>query len=119
MFLETMPSHAREATLSRNMGDQDRQGRPGARPSPINPEPYAVFDQFRPREACVGGRDQHTQRSGNDSDHARPAPIIRAGESGLRVASKAQAEQVRAVAVDRVGRQFGSLEAEAMKQLGL
>jgi mRNA-degrading endonuclease toxin of MazEF toxin-antitoxin module len=37
----------------------------------------------------------------------------------LRVASKAQAEQVGAVAVDRVGRQLGSLEAEAMKQLGL
>jgi mRNA interferase MazF len=43
--------------------------------------------------------------------------LIPAGESGLRVASKAQAEQVRAVAVDRVGRQLGSLEAETMKQL--
>jgi len=43
--------------------------------------------------------------------------LIPAGEPGLRVASKAQAEQVRAVAVDRVGRQLGSLEAEAMKQL--
>jgi mRNA interferase MazF len=42
---------------------------------------------------------------------------IPAGEAGLRRASKAQAEQVRAVAVTRVGRQLGSLSIESMKAL--
>jgi len=43
--------------------------------------------------------------------------LIPAGQGGLRVDSKAQAEQVRAVAASRVGRQVGSLAAETMKQL--
>ena len=43
--------------------------------------------------------------------------LLPAGESGLRVISKAQAEQVRSISVDRVGRQVGSLAAEAMKHL--
>ena len=42
---------------------------------------------------------------------------IPAGEAGLRRASKAQAEQVRAIAVTRVGRQLGSLSIESMQAL--
>jgi mRNA interferase MazF len=43
--------------------------------------------------------------------------LLPAEQSGLRVDSKAQAEQVRAVSVDRVGRSLGHLPAELMTQL--
>jgi mRNA interferase MazF len=43
--------------------------------------------------------------------------LIPTGESGLLRNSKAQAEQVRAVAVTRIGRQLGKLSIESMKAL--
>jgi mRNA interferase MazF len=43
--------------------------------------------------------------------------LLRSGESGLRVDSKAQAEQVRTVDVSRVGRRLGSLPPDRLKQL--
>jgi mRNA interferase MazF len=42
---------------------------------------------------------------------------LSAGEAGLDRESKAQAEQVRAVAVERVGRLLGPLGALAMREL--
>jgi len=41
------------------------------------------------------------------------------GESGLRVDSKAQAEQIRAVAVSRIGRRVGRLSAELQEELDI
>jgi mRNA interferase MazF len=43
--------------------------------------------------------------------------LLRAGQTGLRQDSKAQAEQVRSVAVDRIGKQIGRLPAAAMAEL--
>jgi mRNA interferase MazF len=40
--------------------------------------------------------------------------LVAEGESGLRVESKVQAEQVRAVAVERVGPVLGQLPAPLM-----
>jgi mRNA interferase MazF len=42
---------------------------------------------------------------------------LRAAECGLAVDSKAQAEQVRAVAVQRLGRQVGRLPAATLRRL--
>jgi hypothetical protein len=39
------------------------------------PETICRTDPFRPAEACVGGPEQHTQRSENDSDHAGPPSL--------------------------------------------
>jgi mRNA interferase MazF len=39
------------------------------------------------------------------------------GESGLRVDSKAQAEQIRSVAVSRIGDKIGRLSAESQERL--
>ena len=39
------------------------------------------------------------------------------GESGLRVDSKAQAEQIRAVSVSRIGKRIGKLTAELQEDL--
>lgn len=44
---------------------------------------------------------------------------IHRGASGLRVDSKAQAEQIRAVAVSRIGRQVGRLSAELQEELDI
>jgi mRNA interferase MazF len=43
--------------------------------------------------------------------------LLRAGQTGLRQDSKAQAEQVRSVAVERIGKQIGRLPAAAMAEL--
>ncbi len=43
--------------------------------------------------------------------------LSKGGTSGLTADSKAQAEQVRAVAVDRVGRQIGQLPPDLLDQL--
>ena len=43
--------------------------------------------------------------------------LLRAGDTGLRVDSKAQAEQVRAVDVTRMGDRIGSLAPEKLGQL--
>lgn len=42
---------------------------------------------------------------------------LRAAECGLAIGSKAQAEQVRAVAVERLGRRVGRLPAGVLSQL--
>ncbi len=44
---------------------------------------------------------------------------IRRGESGLRVDSKAQAEQIRAVSVSRIGKRIGKLTAELQEDLDI
>lgn len=41
------------------------------------------------------------------------------GESGLRVDSKAQAEQIRAVAVSRIGKRIGRLSSELEEELDI
>ena len=41
------------------------------------------------------------------------------GESGLRVDSKAQAEQIRAVSVSRIGKRIGKLTAELQEDLDI
>ena len=47
-----------------------------------------------------------------------PFPLrINRGTSGLKVDSKAQAEQIRSVAVSRVGERVGRLSAELREQL--
>ena len=43
--------------------------------------------------------------------------ILAAGDTGLRVDSKAQAEQVRAVSVERVGSAVGRLPAVVLMEL--
>jgi mRNA interferase MazF len=43
--------------------------------------------------------------------------LLSATETGLRVASKAQAEQVRAVAVERIGPAVGALQSASMDKL--
>jgi len=43
--------------------------------------------------------------------------LLRAAQTGLRQDSKAQAEQVRSVAVERIGKQMGRLPAAAMAEL--
>lgn len=43
--------------------------------------------------------------------------LLPAEETGLRIDSKAQAEQVRAVSVDRVGAAIGRLNVRAMAEL--
>jgi mRNA interferase MazF len=43
--------------------------------------------------------------------------LLRAGQTGLRQDSKAQAEQVRSVAVERIGKRIGRLPAAAMAEL--
>ncbi|HVX44184.1 MAG TPA: type II toxin-antitoxin system PemK/MazF family toxin [Mycobacteriales bacterium] len=43
--------------------------------------------------------------------------LLPAGATGLRVDSKAQAEQVRSVAVERVGRALGRVPGELMSRL--
>jgi len=43
--------------------------------------------------------------------------LLRAGECGLAVDSKAQAEQVRAVSVERLRRRAGTLPPAVLKQL--
>ena len=43
--------------------------------------------------------------------------LLRAAQTGLGQDSKAQAEQVRSVAVERIGKQIGSLPAAAMAEL--
>jgi len=43
--------------------------------------------------------------------------LLRAAQTGLRQDSKAQAEQVRSVAVERIGKQIGRLPAAAMAEL--
>lgn len=46
-----------------------------------------------------------------------PFQVLLASEAGLRVESKAQAEQVRSVSVERVGRAIGQLPAATMSAL--
>jgi mRNA interferase MazF len=43
--------------------------------------------------------------------------LLRADQTGLRQDSKAQAEQVRSVAVERIGKQIGRLPAAALAEL--
>ncbi len=43
--------------------------------------------------------------------------LLEPGTTGLRAGSKAQAEQVRSVSVDRLGPRIGYLPAPALKQL--
>ena len=43
--------------------------------------------------------------------------LLRAGDTGLRVDSKAQAEQVRAIDVTRIGAQLGALSPESLRHL--
>lgn len=43
--------------------------------------------------------------------------LLPAGEAGLRQDSKAQAEQVRSIAVERVGKTIGQLPAELITKL--
>jgi mRNA interferase MazF len=43
--------------------------------------------------------------------------LLRAGQTGLRQDSKAQAEQIRSVAVERIGKQIGTLPATVMAEL--
>lgn len=43
--------------------------------------------------------------------------LLRAEQTGLRQNSKAQAEQIRSVAVERLGRQIGSLPADLLAEL--
>ncbi len=43
--------------------------------------------------------------------------LLTAADTGLPVTSKAQAEQVRAIAVERLGDHIGSLTAEVMAEL--
>lgn len=94
-------------------------------------EPSRGSEANKTRPAVVVSNDaanRAAERSGHGvltvvpvtSNVSRVLPfqvLIQAGESGLRVPSKAQAEQVRAVSADRVGRQLGRLGTEALKQL--
>jgi len=43
--------------------------------------------------------------------------LLRADQTGLRQDSKAQAEQIRSVAVDRIGKQIGMLPAAVLAEL--
>jgi mRNA interferase MazF len=43
--------------------------------------------------------------------------LLRADQTGLRQDSKAQAEQIRSVAVERIGRRLGRLPAAVMTEL--
>jgi len=43
--------------------------------------------------------------------------LLRADQTGLKQDSKAQAEQIRSVAVERVGKQIGALPATVMAEL--
>ena len=43
--------------------------------------------------------------------------LLRADQTGLRQDSKAQAEQIRSVAVERIGRRLGMLPTAAMAEL--
>jgi mRNA interferase MazF len=43
--------------------------------------------------------------------------LLSADQTGLRQASKAQAEQIRSVAVERIGRQIGRVPAAALAEL--
>jgi mRNA interferase MazF len=43
--------------------------------------------------------------------------LLRADQTGLRQDSKAQAEQIRSVAVERIGRRMGRLPAAVMTEL--
>ena len=43
--------------------------------------------------------------------------LLQAGSTGLRQASKAQAEQVRSVSVDRIADTIGRVEPEALREL--
>jgi mRNA interferase MazF len=43
--------------------------------------------------------------------------LLRADQTGLRQDSKAQAEQIRSVAVERIGRQIGRLSSTVMADL--
>lgn len=50
--------------------------------------------------------------------HVYPSQVaLPAQEAGLRLDSKAQAEQIRSVSVDRVGPALGLVPAQLMKQL--
>lgn len=50
--------------------------------------------------------------------HVYPSQVaLPAQETGLRLDSKAQAEQIRSVSVDRVGPALGLVPAQLMKQL--
>lgn len=44
---------------------------------------------------------------------------LRGGDTGLRVDSKAQAEQIRAVAISRIGKQVGRLSAALQDELDI
>jgi mRNA interferase MazF len=43
--------------------------------------------------------------------------LLRAGQTGLRQDSKAQAEQIRSVAVERIGKQIGMLPVAVLAEL--
>ncbi len=50
--------------------------------------------------------------------HVQPFQVLlRAGATGLKVDSKAQAEQVRSVAVERIGRKVGAVAPRVMSAL--
>ncbi len=54
----------------------------------------------------------------SNTDHIYPFQVLMpADETGLHVDSKAQAEQVRSVAIERVGPLIGSLRFDLMDQL--
>lgn len=53
----------------------------------------------------------------SNTDRIFPFQVLLEDVPGLRVASKAQAEQVRSVSVERVGRVLGSVPPALIKEL--
>lgn len=54
----------------------------------------------------------------SNTDHVYPFQVLLpAGVTGLSVDSKAQAEQVRSIAIERLGRRIGMLDAELQTDL--
>jgi mRNA interferase MazF len=54
----------------------------------------------------------------SNTDRVYPFQVLLPGTAtGLRTDSKAQAEQIRSVAIERIGRQVGQLSAALLKEL--
>jgi mRNA interferase MazF len=97
----------------------------------VSPDPSRGSETGKTRPAIVVSNDAANEtatRLGRGvitvvpitSNVARVYPfqvLLRADETGLRQDSKAQAEQIRSVAVERIGRQIGRLPAAVMTEL--
>jgi mRNA interferase MazF len=96
----------------------------------LNPAVGAESDKIRPAVIVSNdGANNAVDRAGYGvvtvvpvtSNTARVHPfqvLLPAGSCGLRQGSKAQAEQVRSVETERVGRRIGRLTEDQLAQLG-